>query len=257
MACDKSTDCVDKRCQDQVCVSAGCTDDIVNGRETDQDCGGADCAPCAPNRQCKRAADCDSRVCSAGKCQAATCEDSTVNQVESDVDCGGVKCAACEVGKACSTAADCESGLCRNGTCVPEQASGEELGRAQWKLSSSEKATEMGTTSPFDGVDGSAWTSGKPQYSGMYIDLDLGKTEIFFRALLKVTADPFAGDFPGRIEVYVSNDGKFGTPSLTNLQGDQWTWCAFSGAQVGRYLRFVVTQPKSAAWSIGEIQVSR
>jgi hypothetical protein len=89
----------------------------------------------------------------------------------------------------------------------------------------------------------------------MYVDVDLGKTEIFFRALLKVTGSPYGDDFPGSIDVYVSNDGTFGTPTLTGLRGDQWTWCTFSGAQVGRYLRFAITQPKPLSWSIGEIQL--
>jgi hypothetical protein len=255
-ACRLDTDCIDRRCQGQVCVSAGCTDGVVNGKESDEDCGGADCAPCAADQRCERSDDCDSHVCSsAGLCLAASCSDSTLNQGESDLDCGGSFCTACDIGQACETALDCASELCRNGTCVPEQPSGQPLSSAQWKLSSSEVDTQSGTESAFDGLDGSAWTSGKAQYSGMYVDVDLGKTEIFFRALLKVTGSPYGDDFPGSIDVYVSNDGTFGTPTLTGLRGDQWTWCTFSGAQVGRYLRFVITQPKPLSWSIGEIQL--
>lgn len=254
-ACKSSADCLDRRCQDQVCVSAGCTDGVVNGSESDADCGGADCAPCEAGLDCELAEDCDSQVCTAGSCVASTCSDSTRNQGESDVDCGGAVCGACDIGKRCDTAVDCASELCRNGTCVPEQPSGQALSSAQWKLSSSEAATQSGTSSAFDGVDGSAWTSGKEQYSGMYVDLDLGKTEIFFRALLKVTSGPYTNDFPGSVDVYVSSDGTFGTPTLTGLRGDQWMWCTFSGAQVGRYLRFVITQPKPLNWSIGEVQV--
>ncbi len=255
-ACKKDADCTDKRCQDGVCVSAGCTDGVVNGNESDEDCGGADCAPCGTEHQCKGPEDCDSLVCGpSGTCRAATCSDSTRNQGESDVDCGGASCAPCDVAAACQVASDCETALCRNGTCVPSQPSGQPLSSARWKLSSSEEETESGTTSAFDGQDSTAWTSGKVQYSGMRVDLDLGETRIFFRALLKVTSAPFGDDYPGAIDVYVSNDGTFGAPSLVGLRGDQWTWCAFNGAQVARYVRFVITQPKPVSWSIGEIQV--
>lgn len=254
-ACKTNADCVDRRCQEQVCVSAGCTDGVVNGNESDEDCGGADCAPCGADRKCERPEDCDSQVCRSEVCVAATCSDAARNQGESDVDCGGSVCAACGVGAGCETATDCASELCRNGTCVPEQSSGQPLSSARWRLDSSEVDTQSGTSSAFDGLDDSAWTSGKAQYTGMYVDLDLGQTEIFFRALLKVTASPYTDDFPGSIDVYVSNDGTFGTPTLTGLRGDQWTWCTFSGAQVGRYLRFVISQPKPLNWSIGEIQL--
>lgn len=255
-ACRTATDCVDKRCQEQVCVSAGCTDEVLNGEETDSDCGGPECGPCAEGRRCAAPADCESLVCKAALCLRATCEDAVRNQGESDVDCGGASCAPCQAGGACERASDCDTELCRNGTCVPKEPADQPLSSALWTFRSSETATESGTKSAFDGTDATAWTSGTEQSSGMYVELDLGKTEIFFRALLKVTVSPYGNDFPGAIDVYVSNDGTFGTPTLTGVRGNQYTWCVFSGAQVGRYLRFVVTQPQVGVnWSIGEIQV--
>jgi hypothetical protein len=255
-ACQGNDDCTDRRCQEGVCVSAGCTDGLVNGHESDLDCGGSECAPCKPGGKCDRAEDCDSGICNAaGTCVTASCNDLAQNQGESDVDCGGPSCSPCEIGGTCELGTDCDSGLCRSHTCVPETPSGQPLSSASWKLSSSEAQTQSGTSSAFDGVDGTAWSSGKPQYSGMYVDLDLGAPRIFFKALLKVTAAPYGEDFPGRIDVYVSSDGNFGEPTLVGQQGNQWLWCDFQTAQVARYLRFQITEPKSVSWSIGELQI--
>ncbi len=255
-ACARNEDCLDLRCQNFVCVNAGCTDGIVNGTESDVDCGGTQCAPCEATGKCKRAEDCDSRVCSAsGRCAAPSCSDTVRNQGESAPDCGGAACGPCAVGLSCGTMADCESGLCQNGTCVPKNPSGQPLSRTNWVLTSSEAKTESGVTKGFDGDVRTVWTSGKPQYAGMYVQLDLGAPEIFFQVLLKNTESPYNVDLPAKVDIYISNDGTFGTPSRSNIDGDPWTWINFSSAQVGRYLRIVVTSPRSAAWSIGEIEV--
>jgi hypothetical protein len=47
-----------------------CGDDVINGTETDFDCGGADpfCRRCAAGRRCLIGTDCASGVCQAGFC---------------------------------------------------------------------------------------------------------------------------------------------------------------------------------------------
>lgn len=42
---------------------ASCTDGMVNGGETDVDCGGPDCTPCVPGKNCNQPEDCDSGLC--------------------------------------------------------------------------------------------------------------------------------------------------------------------------------------------------
>ena len=252
-ACGVDSDCSSGRCQNQICVSAGCTDGIVNGKETDKDCGGSDCAPCLVDGKCLVAGDCSSHICSSGKlCAAASCSDDVLNQSESAVDCGGESCAACPNGQRCLAPSDCESGLCQRGTCVPEYPAGQPLSRSKWVLSTSETATATGMTDAFDGSPTTCWVSGAPQYSGMYVDVDLGKSEIFFKALLVVTEPPRDQDFPATLEVYVSNDGTFGDP-VQSVMGNQWTWIDFESAQVGRYVRFKLTKPGAHWWSIGEL----
>jgi hypothetical protein len=44
-----------------------CSDGIVNGQESDVDCGGA-CDPCEIGQRCRRARDCSSGLCSTGEC---------------------------------------------------------------------------------------------------------------------------------------------------------------------------------------------
>jgi F5/8 type C domain len=253
-ACTLGSDCQSKNCQNQVCVSAGCTDGVMNDTETDEDCGGV-CAPCKPSKTCKVKEDCDSHICSAGACSTSTCSDGVLNQGESAPDCGGPGCAPCAAGKSCSMPGDCESALCQNGTCVPKNASGQPLDKAKWRISSSEGATEMGTSEAADGDLVTCWTSGEAQYSGMYVDVDLGEPQIFFKLLLQVTEPPFDQDFPLGIDVLVSNDGNFGDPAASGVMGNQWTWVDFVSAQVGRYVRFRLNKPGPRSWSIGEVNL--
>ncbi len=105
------------------CSDARCDDGVHNGRETDVDCGGADCGACPDGAQCYTRIDCSSSVCDriAGTCSVPTCDDEVENGDEADVDCGGT-CPSCDDGEACDADEDCLSGLCleqqcRAGTC--------------------------------------------------------------------------------------------------------------------------------------------
>lgn len=103
-----------------------CDDGAQNQDESDIDCGGARCAPCAIGGACEEASDCASGNCDAGgtdQCvepDAETCTDGEQNRDETDVDCGGAMCAGCEEGEACSVNADCASSNCDGGTCGPD-----------------------------------------------------------------------------------------------------------------------------------------
>jgi len=255
-ACAVGADCESGRCRGNVCVDALCTDNVVNGEETDVDCGGKQCAPCVAPGKCKLPGDCASGICEASRCAAPSCRDMLQNQGESSIDCGGTACDPCDVGATCGAPEDCLSGLCQHRTCVPENPSGQTLSRGGWKLTSSEAGTESGNASAFDGDDTTVWTSGTKQRVGMYVDVDLGKQAIFFKILLKVVDSSGHGsDFPGYLDVYASSDGNFGEPTQTQRQGNQWLWIDFPGAQVGRYLRFQITQANPQNFSIGEIYV--
>lgn len=71
-----------------------CTDGLVNGAETDVDCGGGLCPKCTTGRRCLVNSDCASLVCAGALCLAPSCADGVRNGDEICVDCGG-SCPAC------------------------------------------------------------------------------------------------------------------------------------------------------------------
>ncbi len=95
-----------------------CADTAVDGVETDVDCGGGTCAPCADAHNCIVASDCASNVCFGGVCQSPSCSDAVQNGGETAVDCGGASCAPCANGQPCCVASDCQSATCSAGVCT-------------------------------------------------------------------------------------------------------------------------------------------
>ena len=93
-----------------------CSDGIMNGDETDLDCGGS-CPPCDDGQICEVPGDCTSQICDGGTCTPPSCDDGAMNGDETDVDCGG-SCPPCENREGCSDGSDCQSGVCDDGTCV-------------------------------------------------------------------------------------------------------------------------------------------
>lgn len=95
-----------------------CLDTILNGAESDVDCGGP-CGPtCAAGKKCNQDSDCQSFVCESGTCRAPTCNDRRRNGNESDIDCGGSCPIACSIGQSCQIPKDCESLVCAGGVCI-------------------------------------------------------------------------------------------------------------------------------------------
>lgn len=98
-----------------------CTDAVLNGAETDIDCGGPCQQKCAVGQQCASGADCMTGSCVVGACAGATCTDGIQNGSESGVDCGG-PCPKCPLGLPCNSDFDCASGACDPvvHVCVPK-----------------------------------------------------------------------------------------------------------------------------------------
>ena len=84
-----------------VCQELSCGDGILNGTETDVDCGGGckESSACADGQACENADDCESDVCSEGECSPASCNDGIRNGDELGVDCGSYErdCGPCSV----------------------------------------------------------------------------------------------------------------------------------------------------------------
>ena len=67
-----------------------CDNGVKDQDETDVDCGGSKCDPCAEFKNCNTDSDCESDYCHEHiKCLEASCDDGIKNQDESNVDCGG------------------------------------------------------------------------------------------------------------------------------------------------------------------------
>ncbi|HEX6838746.1 MAG TPA: hypothetical protein VF334_19345, partial [Polyangia bacterium] len=98
------------------CSAPSCSDKKKNGLETDTDCGGGSCAPCADTFGCVTNSDCASGVCAStvasstgnGTCATPTCSDKVQNGLETDVDCGGGTCPQCPDGSGCKVNSDCQ-----------------------------------------------------------------------------------------------------------------------------------------------------
>lgn len=106
-------------CYQATCAS--CSDNKTNGDETDMDCGGKNCPPCALGKTCAGPSDCASNGCTAGKC--STCNDGVKDGDETAVDCGG-SCPPCADGKLCKGGGDCTSGNCVGFVCCDAPCAG-------------------------------------------------------------------------------------------------------------------------------------
>jgi hypothetical protein len=115
--CDDPADCTSGVCVSGSCQAPSCSDGVLNGYESDIDCGHEACGiPCMAGMGCRIGNDCWSWVCVDGRCQAPPCGDGVKNGRETDVDCGGL-CDPCGFGQACEAPADCDSWVCELGTC--------------------------------------------------------------------------------------------------------------------------------------------
>jgi hypothetical protein len=107
-------------CAQGICGAAHCSDGMLDGDETDVDCGGSCPNTCAPAQGCMTATDCSTGNCMGGHCaQAASCTDGKRDGTETDIDCGGTDCTLrCAIGSGCLVGTDCTSDSCSGGVCV-------------------------------------------------------------------------------------------------------------------------------------------
>ncbi|MFM2152938.1 MAG: hypothetical protein RL199_1373, partial [Pseudomonadota bacterium] len=150
--CDSRPDCLGVACTAGKCALPSYTDRVLNGSETDVDCGGTgtgfracaggqscsldtDCRSgfsceggvcgAATGNACSKAADCFSRLC--GRASPTTkpvclerfasddprhCSNGFADADETDLDCGGGVCRACKDKLRCLGPRDCTSGVC-------------------------------------------------------------------------------------------------------------------------------------------------
>jgi hypothetical protein len=120
----------ESECGSDSCNGAGkcsCADLVLSAGETDVDCGGATCAPCADGKACTVNGDCVNGACIANVCFGG-CSNNMLDPGETAVDCGGPTCGPCSDGLACNVAGDCQSGVCNVVCQVPTCSDGVQNG---------------------------------------------------------------------------------------------------------------------------------
>lgn len=114
--CTANSDCTSNYCNmvTKKCSEALCNDTVMNGAESDVDCGGS-CQKCSLDKACVYNADCESGNCENSRCaNKDSCASGVKDGDESDVDCGG-RCTGCENGQECMVNEDCVSNYCKQG----------------------------------------------------------------------------------------------------------------------------------------------
>ena len=75
LPCRMGPDCTSSVCRESVRWSPACDDGVLNGFESDIDCGGTTCGGCQVSGLCRVNEDCESLTCVTGSCVEASCED--------------------------------------------------------------------------------------------------------------------------------------------------------------------------------------
>ena len=107
------------KCANYMCA-LDCENSQMDNDETDVDCGGSDCNPCADRQTCSQTSDCISGLCFRGdggwglavRDHCISHHNGVRDGNESCVDGGSATGRHCQVGEACIVHRDCETGLC-------------------------------------------------------------------------------------------------------------------------------------------------
>ena len=255
-ACLKTEDCDGVTCAKAKCQSAACDDQVLNQDETDLDCGGSCATKCEDAKRCKLAADCQSGVCptSTKRCAVPTCSDGVLNGDEPTADCGGSCTKKCQELDVCSAPSDCASGACQSRECVPAAATGEVLPTVGWVVTASDTFTSSKIHDVIDGDTGTDWTSGTNRYAGMWIEIDMGKRQPFFRLEVDMLK---AMDVPEAVNVWISDDGSFTNEVKKNVTGTTQLGIDFGAVLVARYVKIEIAQGGPDWWRVNEIRVKQ
>lgn len=131
-SCVMDSDCKQPNsiCEQNVCITSTCVNGIKDTGESDVDCGGAGCLPCANGKLCTDAEDCASKSCNGsggmggagggGTLTCAACIDEADCAGAPGTYCAAGTCTPKKMGAAvCAGDAECQSGFCppQDGVC--------------------------------------------------------------------------------------------------------------------------------------------
>jgi len=180
-----------------------------------------------------------------------------LNGDEPTVDCGGSCSTKCVVLDACNNDNDCADASCIDKRCLPESTTGQALSRIKWTARASHSSVNSTAAEALDGNTLTYWTTGAAQARLMWFEIDMQTDQVFFS--IEIDCVRQADDFPDGIDVAFSSDGTYsGAPAKANFATKTGTTViTFTKPQVGRFIRFTLTEGKDKWWSIDEIRVKQ
>jgi hypothetical protein len=131
---------------------------------------------------------------------------------------------------------------------------GAPLSRAGWIATASSSAIGNAPDKAIDSNAGTRWTSGVPQASGQWFQVDMLTPQTFVQLTLDATGSN--SDYVRKYSVYVSNDGATWGAAIASGTGTTAVTTIGFAAQTARYLRVVQTGNSTNWWSIYELSVS-
>ena len=111
---------------------------------------------------------------------------------------------------------------------------------------------EGSTRLAIDGKRNSRWSIGKRQAGGEWFQIDMGIAKPL--QTIDIDAGDEGEDFPGALDVMVSNDGKNWTKLLSMECNSRQYKIQMNGTYT-RYVKLVLTKPRQRFWSICEMKV--
>ena len=124
------------------------------------------------------------------------------------------------------------------------------LDRSGWSASASVSHSGEPPSNALDGVFSTRWSTGQPQSSGIWFQVDMGKAQSFSSIALDCGAS--GGDYPRGYQVFVSNDGSTWGNAIASGQGTSGYTVVTFAKQSARYVKVVLTASSGSWWSIDE-----
>lgn len=153
---------------------------------------------------------------------------------------------------------------CSHGPLAPETGADDEavgssltaapLPRTGWIATASSSAAGSSPDKALDGNAGTRWTSGVPQATGQWFQVDMLTPQTFVQVTLDATGSNL--DYARKYSVYVSNDGATWGAAIASGTGTTAVTTIQFPVQTARYLRVVQTGTTTNWWSIYDFAVS-
>ena len=108
------------------------------------------------------------------------------------------------------------------------------------------------TKMAYDGKRGTRWNIGRRQAGGEWFQIDMGTSKLL--QAIEIDSGDEGEDYPGALDVMVSNDGTNWTKSMAMEFTTRQYTLPLNGTYA-RYVKLVLTKPRQRFWSICEMKI--